>query len=139
MPEVLCLSIVIVATIAILIQRFSRPPLNYQPPSFSSQLRAHFVAQSNGSNTGWLMDSGASHHVTSDLQNMSLHSEHDDSDDIVIGNGTSLHITHTGFTKLFSFYSNFSQPFTLSKVLCVPSMKKNLVSVSKFCLEPYLS
>ncbi|RVW91760.1 hypothetical protein CK203_045928 [Vitis vinifera] len=72
------------ATIAILIQRFSRPPLNYQPPSFSSQLRAHFVAQSNGSNTGWLMDSGASHHVTSDLQNMSLHSEHDDSDDIVI-------------------------------------------------------
>ena len=47
------------------------------------------------------MDSGASHRVTSDLQNMSLHSEYDGSDDIVIGNGTSLHITHTGFTTLF--------------------------------------
>ncbi|KAL6321737.1 hypothetical protein AAG906_031252 [Vitis piasezkii] len=45
---------------------------------------AHFVAQSNGSNIGWLMDSGASHRVTSDLQNMSLHSEYHGSDDIVI-------------------------------------------------------
>ena len=85
------------------------------------------------------MDFGASHRVTSDLQNMSLHSEHDDSDDIVIGNGTSLHITHTGFTKLFSLYSNFSQPFTLSNVFCVPSMEKNLVSVSKFCQSNHIS
>ena len=47
------------------------------------------------------MHSGASHRVTSDLQNMSLHSEYHGSDDIMIGNGTSLHITHTGFTTLF--------------------------------------
>ena len=84
------------------------------------------------------MDFGASHRVTSDLQNMSLHSEYDGSDDIVIGNGTSLHITHIGFTTLFSPYSNFSQPFTLSNVLCVPSMKKNLVSISKFCQSNHI-
>ena len=85
------------------------------------------------------MDSGASHHVTSDLQNMYLHSKHDGSDDMVISNGTSLHITHTGFTKVFSLYSNFSQPFTLSNVLYVPSMKKNLVFVSKFCQSNHIS
>ena len=84
------------------------------------------------------MHSGASHRVTSDLQNMSLHSKYHGSDDILIGNGTSLHITHIGFTTLFSPYSNFSQPFTLSNDLCVPSMKKNLVSISKFCQSNHI-
>ena len=75
------------------------------------------------------MDSSASHHVTFDLQNLSLHSKHDGSDNIVIGNGIGLHITHIDFTTLSSSSSHFSQSFTLSNVLCVPSMKKNLVSV----------
>ncbi|KAL6321762.1 hypothetical protein AAG906_035280 [Vitis piasezkii] len=44
----------------------------------------HFVAQSNGFKTDWLMDSSASHHVTFDLQNLSLRSKHDGSDNIVI-------------------------------------------------------
>ena len=62
-------------------QQYSRPPLNYQPPFSSPQPRAHFVAQSNDFNMSWLMDSGASHHVTYDLQNLSLHLEYDGSDD----------------------------------------------------------
>ena len=57
----------------------------------------------------------------------------------MISNGTGLHITHTGFTILSSLSSHSSQPFTLSNVFCVPSMKKNLVFVSKFCQSNHVS
>lgn len=36
----------------------------------------------------WLIDSAASHHVTADLSNLSMHSEYDGPDDIIIGDGS---------------------------------------------------
>ena len=47
----------------------------------------------------------------------------------MIGNGTGLPITHTGSTKL----PLSSRPLTLNNILCVPSMKRNLISVNKLC------
>lgn len=46
----------------------------------------------------------------------------------MIGDCTSLSITHTGST----FLNSPSHPFHSSNVLCVPNMKRNLISVSKF-------
>jgi hypothetical protein len=85
------------------------------------------IQQSPHSN--WLVDSAASHHVTTDLNALSMPQDYAGSDDIVIGDGTGLEITHTGSTTL----PTPSTPFTLSNVLCVPSMQNNLISVSKFC------
>lgn len=82
----------------------------------------------------WLLDSGASHHVTSDLSNLSLHAPYNGSDDIMIGDGTGLLITHTGSISLHSFNAHFS----LTNVLCVPSMKKKLITISKFCIPTML-
>ena len=45
----------------------------------------------------------------------------------LIGDGTGLRISHFGSTTL--------SPFTLSNVLRVPSIQKNLVSVSQFCKQ----
>ena len=73
--------------------------------------------------------SGASHHVTTDLNNLTLHAPYDGPDDIVISDGTGLHITHSGLTSL----STPSHSFTLQTVLCVPNMKRNLISISQFC------
>ena len=53
------------------------------------------------------MDYSASNHVTYNLKNLSLHSEYDGRDDIVIGNGTGLLISHTGFATLSSPSSHF--------------------------------
>ena len=78
--------------------------------------------------SNWLLDSGSSHHVTSDLNNLSLHTPYDEPDNIIIGDGTGLSITHTG-SKILSSPSN---SFKLNHVLCVPSMQKNLIFVSKF-------
>ena len=90
---------------------------------------ANHITTGVGSPSNWLMDSGASHHVTSDLNNLSLHQPYEGPDDIVIGDGTGLSITHTGSSTLTSP----STTFNLSNVLCVPTMQQNLISVSQFC------
>ena len=92
------------------------------------QPRANFTTP-NSPTPDWLLDSGASHHVTSDLNNLSLHSPYDGSDDIMIGDGSGLSITHSGSLHLPTRHSSF----LLSNVLCVPNMKQNLILVSKFC------
>ncbi|OMO75807.1 hypothetical protein CCACVL1_16032 [Corchorus capsularis] len=46
------------------------------------------LAQTNSTGKTWCMDSGASHHVTSELQNLSLKSDYDGTDEIMIGDGS---------------------------------------------------
>ena len=48
------------------------------------QPRAHY-ASNTPSTTSWILDSGASHHVTADLNNLSLHAQNTGSDGIMIG------------------------------------------------------
>jgi len=38
----------------------------------------------------WLIDFAASHHITSNLANLSLHSEYDGTNEVVIGDGSAL-------------------------------------------------
>ena len=90
---------------------------------------AHVAISLATESSPWLLDSGASHHVTADLNKLTLHAPYDSLDDIVIGDGTKLHITHSGTTSL----STFSNSFTLHNVLCVPHVKRSLVSISQFC------
>lgn len=107
-----------------------RPPPT--PHYSSTQPQAH-AAQFSATNnsTQWLLDSGASHHVTQDLSNLSLHHPYDGTEEIVIGDGSGLPITHSGFTSL----STPSKSLSLSNVLCVPTMKKNLISISQLCSD----
>ena len=61
--------------------------------------------------------------MTSDIQNLSFHFDYTTIDNILIENGTCLTVTHIGSSTLpFS-----SQSFILNNVLCVSSMKKNLI------------
>ncbi|XP_021724287.1 uncharacterized protein LOC110691642 [Chenopodium quinoa] len=46
--------------------------------------------------TSWLLDSGTSHHVTNDLNKLSLHTPYEGTEELVIGDGTTLPISHTG-------------------------------------------
>ncbi|RVW92225.1 Retrovirus-related Pol polyprotein from transposon RE1 [Vitis vinifera] len=110
-----------------------QPPLR---PGNSSQFRppAPWQAQANVAtivppNTTWLLDSGASHHVTTDVHNLALHSPFDGTDEIMIGDGSGLPISHIGSISL----TTPSHSFTLSNVLCVPTMKRNLIYISQFC------
>lgn len=76
----------------------------------------------------WLLDSGASHNLTNELGNLSIHSEYDGTDEVQIADGTGLPITHFGT----SYIHNPSRSFILRNVLYVPIASKNLISVHQF-------
>ena len=109
-------------------QRRSLAPTNpWQPCPLALWHPQALVATGDTSTSpNWLLDSGASHHVTTDIENLSLHKPYDGTDDIVMGDGIGLSITHNGSTTL----STLTQTFSLPNVLCVPSTKRNLISIS---------
>lgn len=53
----------------------------------TSKPQVNFAEQS--ANSKWLLDSGANQHVTQDIQNLSLHSEYDGGEDVMLGDGMS--------------------------------------------------
>lgn len=77
----------------------------------------------------WMFDSGASQHVASNPSSLHTISEYDGPDEIVLGNGKSLSISHVGNTTL----STQSRSLNLQNVLFVPQLRNNLVSVAKLC------
>lgn len=77
------------------------------------------MARSRGpfpNNNSWMMDSSASHNMTSDLGNNSLHSKYDGTEEVHLIDGSSMPISHTG-TTLLHFHD---RTFKLNDVLCIP-------------------
>lgn len=106
------------------------PPSQPYYPRFGPPPRAHFIARPNPS-TNRLVHSGASHHVTADLNNLFLHSDYDGSDDIIIGDGSWLPISYKSSIN----FSPFFKSFVLNNDLHIMSMKKNLIVDAKILLK----
>ena len=70
-----------------------------------------------------------SHHVTSNLHNLTPKQPYEGPHDIVIGDDTCMNITHIDNSTL----SSSSHDFSLTNVLYVIFIKQNLVFVSQFC------
>ncbi|CAA7035750.1 unnamed protein product [Microthlaspi erraticum] len=98
-----------------------QPPAPWLP-------RANFAASSQQS-PQLVLDTGATHHITSDLNNLTLHQPYTGGEEVIIGDGNGLPISQTGFVSLPSN----TKPFSLSNVLYVPDIKKNLISVYRLC------
>ena len=79
----------------------------------------------------WLLDSGASHHVINNLSNLSLHAPYDGTEKLLVGDGMGLHISHIGTMNLFNLQ--------LNNVLVVPTMTKNIISISQLCKDNNIS
>ncbi|KAL6322425.1 hypothetical protein AAG906_008080 [Vitis piasezkii] len=62
---------------------------------------ANYVAISPTTNPKWLIDSGASHNITGDVANLSIHSEYDDTDKVVIGDDSGLLVSHVRVKMAF--------------------------------------
>ena len=93
------------------------------------QPRANLALTSPHPANAWLLDSGATHHMTSDLNNLAMHQPYNGDDSVLIGDGSGLSITHTGSLSLPSTSRNLK----LQSVLCVPNIQKNLISVYRLC------
>jgi hypothetical protein len=95
----------------------------------SSQMQALLATPQQTTDPNWYPDSGATHHVTSDLANLNIRAdEYQGSEQIRVGNGTSLPIHHIGTTQ----FSTPTTTFRLNNVLHVPDISNNLLSVHKF-------
>ncbi|XP_010480716.1 PREDICTED: uncharacterized protein LOC104759500 [Camelina sativa] len=109
---------------------WAAPHLPLPTPQWQQQPQAHHTTSSPHPDLSpWLLDSAASHHIASDLSNLSLHAPYTGGENVMVGNGSNLPITHSGFISLPSYSRNLK----LNNVLCVPAMKKNLISANKLC------
>ena len=79
----------------------------------------------------WYRDSGASNHITSDAQNISQRSDYTGNDKLIVGNGAKLNISHVG-SSIISSHTIPQTPLFLNNILHVPSITKNLLSISQF-------
>lgn len=76
----------------------------------------------NTSNSTWLFDGDASHHITNDLNALSFHTPYDGNEELIISDGSSLTITHIGSLNI-----SFSNPtFTLQNVFVFPHFHATL-------------
>ncbi|OMO68753.1 Integrase, catalytic core [Corchorus capsularis] len=74
-------------------------------------------------NTPWIADTGASHHVTTKLEHLDLNTPYDGTDELYVGNGTGLSISHTGSATLNTPHNSFA----LTDILVDLSTRKPLV------------
>ncbi|KAJ4761435.1 hypothetical protein LUZ62_071810 [Rhynchospora pubera] len=105
--------------------RYNQDP-DWKPNPRFQAYNAHTQPQLTSSND-WIIDSGATNHVTSDLNNLSSFFPYQGSDNLQIGNGMGLSISHVGSTSFT--LSNCS--IQLNDILHVPNFSKNLISLSR--------
>ncbi|KAE8655186.1 Endoglucanase 20 [Hibiscus syriacus] len=85
----------------------------------------------SSSRNHWVVDSGATHHVTPDATNIAQPSDYRGSGNIFVGNGASIPVESVGNTLISSQY----QALLLSNILHVSKITKNLFSVSKLARD----
>lgn len=93
--------------------------------------QAHVANVVSPSSSTWLLDTGASHHVTTFLNNLALHIPYDGTDELIFRDGTGLKISHVGSLS----FSHMSSSIKLNNVQFVPSMSRNIISISQLCLD----
>lgn len=79
-------------------------------------------------NLEWLLDNGATNHVTNDSGNIHNRIEYNGSDKLFVGNGQGLQIANTDSSNLKTIFGNLK----LQNILHVPSIKKkNILSIAR--------
>lgn len=106
---------------------YHRFDYNYAPPP-PKNMQALYAQPIVTPSEAWFLDSGATNHITYDLNNLSSHSAYTGTDQVKIGDGRGLPLSHLGHTVLPST----SKPLHLANVLHVPLIKKSLISISQF-------
>jgi histone deacetylase 1/2 len=105
---------------------FKRFDSNYNGPPQKSASNA--TTSSYGVDTNWYMDTGATDHITGDLERLSFCDKYNGGEQVHAANGSGMDIMHIGHSTLRSPSSNLR----LNRVLHVPQEKTNLLSVHRF-------
>lgn len=103
----------------------------YRPPPNRNPRSAYLDNMDGPSDNNWYLDSGATHHLTNDVNNMHVNEAYSGTSKLFVGNGASLCITHIGHVVLKLKNSITSPTITLNNILLVPQITKNLISISQ--------
>ncbi|KAF5447766.1 hypothetical protein F2P56_033290 [Juglans regia] len=109
---------------------YHRFDITYTDQPANRQMQAMVAANNQSAVHDWHPDTGATHHLTNEMTNLTLRNDdYDGTEQIQVGNGAGLRITKTGSSTL----STNSKSFLLQQILLVPEIQKNLLSVHQFC------
>jgi histone deacetylase 1/2 len=84
---------------------------------------------SNNSLPPWLMDSGATDHITNDLERLHVHERYTGKDNVQVANGKGLSISHIGHSTLAG------SSIHLKNILHVPEISQHLLSVYRLVAD----
>ncbi|PKU65522.1 Retrovirus-related Pol polyprotein from transposon TNT 1-94 [Dendrobium catenatum] len=104
-------------------------------PSASAQQSKAMIAASDNSHDNWFLDSGATSHLTNSLENMTLSTPYQGSDNVTIGDGRSLSIANSGVGIL----PTPTRKLKLSQIFHSPQLRFNLLSISKLTRDNDIS
>lgn len=93
-------------------------------PNSSKSSTSGFIAN-------WVLDTGATHHITNDSSSLGNHVPYNGQNSILVGNGTKIHISSVGTT--FLPVNNHS--LVLKDVLHASRVASNLIYVHKLCKD----
>jgi len=104
-----------------------------QLSNHNSQANANLVCNTQSENTHitWFPDTVANQHVTPDIANMASSEPYTGTDQLHVGDGKGLAISHIAHSKIHAP----KRTFTLSNIIHIPHIKKPLLSVQNFYLE----
>ena len=103
-------------------------------PTASHASQAYIASPKDVKDTSWFLDSGATHHVANRGDSLRAKNEYSRHGKLMIGDGTELPITHVGNINLANT-GIFPKSIALRSILLVPSITKNLISISKFTVD----
>ena len=92
---------------------------------------ANIAAPQYGIDTNWYMDSGATDHITGDLEKLTVRERYTGNEQIHTANGSGMTINHVGHTTIYTP----DRELHLNNVLHVPEATKSLISASKLALD----
>jgi histone deacetylase 1/2 len=92
---------------------------------------AGLASTSYGVDPNWYIDSGATDHITGDLEKLSVRERYNGHEQVHTASGAGMNISHIG-------QSNYHIPlrnFCLKNVLHIPKASKNLISAHKLTCD----
>ncbi|MCH96431.1 retrovirus-related pol polyprotein from transposon TNT 1-94 [Trifolium medium] len=105
---------------------YMRPTANLAMPQFYAPM----TDMDTLSSASWYPDSGASHHLTFNPNNLAYRTPYNGHEQVMMGNGQGVSIKSLGQSQ-FSSPHNPNVHFKLNELLHVPNISKNLLSESK--------
>jgi hypothetical protein len=93
--------------------------------------RTAAVAIGSHGDSAWYTDSGATDHITSDLEKLAVHDKYAGNDQIHTAGGAGMSISHIAHNTIHTPCSQLQ----LNNILRVPQASKNLISVHRLASD----